>query len=245
MRLSSIPIGIWIRALHIICPGIQPLWVNMCHSMMTKGSRLRLVWKIVQPVLAWRRRYSTPSYQQGQVHRACSTQSSLICKAWRTRFAFFQLQHNAKLLHCSFAVWPFISVSRTNVLSNIFVFVAHQSNSHLPIISAPMSKSLPNAVLSQYQVHRFPVSKTIFQWNSDLGHVNYASIIALFKIDGSNISIKGSKAQFFYNVCTQAGMTCRYSRVPMPRSLRLPELIHMDIIGGGRTLDDGVDYPEP
>lgn len=133
---------------------------------------------------------------------------------------------------------------RTNVHSNIFVLGAQQSNFDLPIISAATSKSPANAELSQSQVHPSPVSKTLSEWHSDLGHINCASIIAPSKIAGSNISIKGSKAPFFCDVCTQAGMIRLYSRVPMPRALRPLERVHVDIGGGGCTLDDAVDHPK-
>lgn len=88
-------------------------------------------------------------------------------------------------------------------------------------------------------------TKTLKEWHRDLGHVHIGSILSLAKNPESSIRISGTKTSFFCDTCVKSGITRRYAQTPMSRSLRPLEKIHMDIGGGGRTLEDTNDHPFP
>ncbi|EDN03589.1 predicted protein [Histoplasma mississippiense (nom. inval.)] len=90
---------------------------------------------------------------------------------------------------------------------------------------------------------RNPLTRTLMEWHVTLGHIHAGAIIALAKDPSSGIRIKGSKTGFFCDSCVKAGMTRKFSQTPMPRALRAMQRVHIDLAGGGRTLDDMSDYP--
>ncbi|KAJ9253689.1 hypothetical protein DTO212C5_9256 [Paecilomyces variotii] len=89
------------------------------------------------------------------------------------------------------------------------------------------------------------VSRSLVEWHRILAHLNPADILRLARDPLSGIKIEGSKDLPFCDVCKQAKITKLISRRPMPRAVAPGRRLHMDIIGGGRTLDYESDEALP
>ncbi|KAL1956598.1 hypothetical protein VTO42DRAFT_7009 [Malbranchea cinnamomea] len=104
--------------------------------------------------------------------------------------------------------------------------------------------NLPPAPPAQADPAERPiVSKSLREWHEDLGHLHVNSITALEKTPGSCIKILGDKTKFFCKPCIEAGLTRKISKTPIPRCKLPLQRIHIDIIGGGKSLDDNSDHP--
>ena len=74
----------------------------------------------------------------------------------------------------------------------------------------------------------------MMQWHRRLGHLNKADILRLARDPSSGVSITGVKGLPF---ARRASKTRRRSKILRARSTRPLERIHIDIAGGGKTLD--------
>jgi len=82
-----------------------------------------------------------------------------------------------------------------------------------------------------------PQPMSMMQWHRRLGHLNKADILRLARDPNSGVSITGVKDLPFCKTCIEAKQTRQYSKTPRARSTRPLERIHIDIAGGGKTLD--------
>lgn len=82
------------------------------------------------------------------------------------------------------------------------------------------------------------VTKSMKQWHESLGHIHLDAIIALVKNKANGMVISGSrdKHSFFCEACAKASITRRYSTTSMPRAVKPLAKVHIDIAGGGTSL---------
>lgn len=90
----------------------------------------------------------------------------------------------------------------------------------------------------------------IMEWHRRLCHLNKADILRLARDPESAVAISGSKDLPFCSICTQAHQTRHYSKKARTRQTRPLARIHMDLAGGGKTLNpdaglDGTETIEP
>jgi len=116
------------------------------------------------------------------------------------------------------------------------------SRSDTKIVYATV-KSYPNMNNSAEDIEEIEVKKvvpqtmTMMQWHRRLGHLNKADILRMARDPGSGVKISGIKDLPFCKICVKAKQTRRYSKTPRIRSVRPLERIHIDIAGGGKTLE--------
>ena len=85
----------------------------------------------------------------------------------------------------------------------------------------------------------------IESWHRRLAHLNQPDILRLASDPHSPITIQGSKNLPFCDVCQQAKQTRQYSKFPRSRLTKPLARVHIDLTGGGRTLDINDDSPIP
>ena len=77
----------------------------------------------------------------------------------------------------------------------------------------------------------------IESWHRRLAHLNPADLLRLASDPLSPVGISGPKHLPFCDVCRQAKQTRQYSKTPRSRLTKPLARVHLDIAGGGRTLD--------
>ncbi|BDD54388.1 hypothetical protein MAP00_009257 [Monascus purpureus] len=86
----------------------------------------------------------------------------------------------------------------------------------------------------------------IMTWHRRLCHLNQQDLLRLAADPTSDIEIKGSKELPLCEACIQGKQTRQYSKTPRSRMTAPLARVHIDLAGGGRTLDiEKLDMPLP
>lgn len=86
-------------------------------------------------------------------------------------------------------------------------------------------------------------SLSMIDWHRRLAHLGAADILRLASDPASPVAISGPKELPFCETCVKAKMTRSYSKKARTRMTAPLARIHMDIVGGGKTLDFDDDEP--
>ncbi|BDD58303.1 hypothetical protein MAP00_009277 [Monascus purpureus] len=106
-----------------------------------------------------------------------------------------------------------------------------------PTIKTPAEAPTPKETPVLGKPRTTKISLPIMAWHRRLCHLNQADLLRLARDPESCIEIKGSKELPFCEVCIQARQTRYYSKVPRSRVTKPLARVHLDIAGGGQTLD--------
>ena len=86
------------------------------------------------------------------------------------------------------------------------------------------------------------ISLPILDWHRRLCHLNQADLLRLAHDPESCVHISGTKDLPFCDTCHQSRQTRQYGKIPRSRATKPLMRVHLDIAGGGRTLD--VDHDD-
>lgn len=97
------------------------------------------------------------------------------------------------------------------------------------------TRSIPHAENNQKDHgHALPTA-TMQEWHQRLSHIHFRAIL---KLEQQKIlKIKNKKTLAFCDICRQAKQKRQSSKNPAPRATKILARIHIDIAGGGATLD--------
>jgi hypothetical protein len=73
------------------------------------------------------------------------------------------------------------------------------------------------------------------EWHQRLSHIHFHAILRLAQ--QKILKIKGPKTLAFCEICRKAKQRRQSSKDPAPRATKILARIHIDIAGGGATLD--------
>jgi hypothetical protein len=76
---------------------------------------------------------------------------------------------------------------------------------------------------------------TMEEWHQRLSHIHFRAILKLAQ--QKILKIKGPKTLAFCEICRKAKQKRQSSKDPAPRATKILARIHIDITGGGATLD--------